>query len=62
MAINQNRHDTLKWKIKRKDRHADRCSNAKCGVCHPHKLVGGNSDKVKKYKYRDSEIHYETGI
>lgn len=50
MSKAQNRADTSKWKKKRKDFHGDRCDNAKCAICTPHKAVGGNSRKVKKAK------------
>jgi len=47
----QNRHDTAKWKKKRKNHLADKCGNAKCGICHPHKRIGGNHAGRTKAKY-----------
>lgn len=45
----QNRHDTKKWKKKRKEHHGDRCKNSKCLICH--------SDKVHKItKFRDQKL------
>lgn len=50
MSKSQNRHDTKKWKEKRKDHHGDRCKNAKCGICsHEKKYKIGK----KKYQIRD---------
>jgi len=43
----QNRHDTAKWKKKRKDHGADRCGNAKCTVCHAAKVIGILDKKTK---------------
>lgn len=51
MAKAQNRHDTVKWKKKRKTHLADKCGNAKYGVCSPHKAVGGNHKGRVKKKY-----------
>ena len=38
----QNRHDTKRWKTKRRDHFGDRCKNSKCFICH--------SDKIFKFK------------
>lgn len=51
MNIAQKRHDTMKWKKRRTGKHGDKCSNARCGVCHPHKCVGGNHKGRVKKKY-----------
>lgn len=37
MSKAQNRHDTKKWKDRRKDHFGDLCSNPKCGICSIHK-------------------------
>jgi len=34
----QNRHDTLKWKKRRKHHGADKCGKARCFVCHSGKV------------------------
>lgn len=49
MARAQNRHDTKKWKKRRKDHFGDKCDNAKCGICAAHKSWG-NAKKAKKPK------------
>ncbi len=55
MSKAQNRHDTAKWKAKRKDHGGDKCDNAKCGICHPHKRLGGNHKGRVKKKYLPHE-------
>lgn len=35
----ENRHYTKVWKKKRKDKHADRCGNAKCMICSSKKIL-----------------------
>ena len=51
----QNRHDTLKWKRKRKTHFADKCKVAKCPVCSYHKTLGNSKGKVKaKYLFNES--------
>lgn len=47
MTKEQNRHDTKKWKKKRKNRHGDRCRKAKCTICHAYKVLG-----ILKKQYR----------
>jgi len=51
MSRAENRHHTKKWKKKRKNHHGDRCDNADCGICSPHKNVG-NSGKFDKPKHK----------
>lgn len=51
MGRAQNRHDTARWKKKRKNHLADKCGIAKCPVCHPHKFIGGNHKGRVKKKY-----------
>jgi len=51
MSRAQNRHDTLKWKRRRKTHLASKCKVAKCPVCHPNKYVGGNHAGTVKKKY-----------
>lgn len=51
----QNRHDTKRWKIKRKNHFADRCRRANCGLCSPHKTLGNNRNAVKAKYYRKNE-------
>jgi len=51
MSRAQNRHDTAKWKKKRKNHLADQCGNTKCSICHPHKALGGNHKGRVKKKY-----------
>lgn len=41
------------WAKKRENYSGHKCSNPKCGICSPHKKIGGNGKDVKKYKYRD---------
>ena len=48
----QNRHDTARWKAKRKTHLADKCGVARCPVCHPHKYLGGNHKGRVKAKYK----------
>ena len=53
MSRAENRHYTKKWKKKRKDHDGDRCNNADCGICSPHKRKGvGNSGKFDKPKQK----------
>jgi hypothetical protein len=55
MSKAQNRADTIKWKKRRKNHHRDKCSNAKCGICSPHKSLGNNKGKNKaKYELEKS--------
>lgn len=49
----QNRHDTVRWKNKRKTHLADKCRVSKCPICHPHKFKGGNHKGRNKSKYED---------
>ena len=39
MSRSQNRHDTIKWKRRRKTHGADKCGNAKCTICHSDKVL-----------------------
>ena len=48
MSKAQRRADTKKWKKKRKDHAGDKCSNAKCGICSYHKLLGNSKKGFKK--------------
>lgn len=52
MSRSQNRHDTAKWKKKRKTHLAALCDNARCGICHPNKAVQGNHKFRTKPKHR----------
>lgn len=51
MSRAQNRHDTAKWKKKRKDHDGAKCKVAMCPICSPHKRVGGNHSSRVKKKY-----------
>lgn len=44
----QNRHDTIKWKKKRKNYSGDKCNKSKCNICSSHKSIGNNKGSVKK--------------
>lgn len=46
------RLNTIKWKKRREDKHGDRCSNAKCGICSPHKRF----KKASKYNTKKQLI------
>lgn len=50
----QNRHDIEKWK--KKKHPASKCGRAKCGVCHPHKRLGGNHKGRVKKKYEQPKL------
>ena len=54
MSKAQNRHDTIKWKKKRKNHVGDKCHRAKCSICSYHKKLG-NSKGKKKRKYWDDD-------
>jgi hypothetical protein len=51
----QNRHDTVKWKRKRKTHGADKCGNAKCTICHPYKVMGVEKVRDKKEKLKGKD-------
>jgi hypothetical protein len=38
--IAENRHYHRVWKKKRKHKPGHLCGNAKCFICHPHKVFG----------------------
>lgn len=52
MSKAQNRHDTRKWKARRKDHFGDMCDNAKCGICALHKRHKG----AGKYFNKNQQI------
>jgi hypothetical protein len=58
MSRVENRHYTKKWKKKRKNHDGDRCDNADCGICSPHKNIGnsGKFDKPKQKMARKKKI------
>ena len=60
MSKAENRHNTKKWKEKRKNKLGDKCGKAKCGVCSYHKNVG-NSSKLdcKKRKIENDILKFE---
>lgn len=43
-----NRTLTIKWKKRRREKHGDRCRNAKCFICHSEKVLGIPSVKIKR--------------
>ena len=59
MSKAQNRADTTKWKKKRKNHLAAKCGKAKCGICHPHKKLGGNHKGRVKEKNLPSQNLFE---
>jgi len=59
MSRAQNRHDTKRWKKKRKNHFGDKCNRAKCSICSHHKSIGNNKGAVKtKYKQEKSLSSY----
>lgn len=55
MSRSENRHNTIKWKKKRKNHFGDKCNRAKCGICSPHKSIGNNKGKNKaKYEIQNN--------
>jgi hypothetical protein len=56
MAKAQNRHDTTKWKCKRKKHFGDKCRKSGCSICSFHKTIGNNKGAVKeKFKIKKEE-------
>lgn len=44
----QNRHDTLKWKKKRKHRFGDKCNVPQCMICHANKVTKVPDRQVRR--------------
>ncbi len=51
-----NIHNTKKWKIRRKNHSGDKCNNAQCGICVPHKKFSKRMRKFWNKKQKLEEI------
>jgi hypothetical protein len=56
----QNRHDTIRWKKKRKNKFADGCNKAQCTICHSDKVIGIPSRKLLRENAKFQNMIRET--